>query len=311
MYNDFLWTEKYSPSTVDDVILPNHIKDAINSYIFYGQFPNLLFYGAPGVGKTTVAKLLCTILNMDYVLINASLHGNIDTLRVDILQFVTSGSFMSRRKCVILDEADYLNPSSTQPALRNFMDEHSSKVSFILTANYKNKIIAPLRSRCSEISFTIPKKDRPAIAKNMYLRLMKILSEENVEADHSIITEVVKTYFPDFRKMISELQANVVDKKIDTSVFMGRDTYSMNDLINFMKEKNFGEVRKLVASNNIPSEYVFSYFFQNASKFVKPHSIPQLILLAAKYQYQDAFVLDKEINLMAFLVEIMADCVFL
>lgn len=309
--DDFLWTEIFRPKTIEQTILPKGIKNIFGGYIKQGDIPNLLLVGKAGVGKTTVAKALCNELEFDSIVINASLHGNIDTLRTDILQFVTSVSFLLKKKCVILDEADHLNPNSTQPALRNFMDEFSSKSAFIFTANWKNKIVDPLRSRLSEITFNIPNDEKSDIAKQMLKRLKEILEFEHVKADHAILVEAVKTYFPDFRKMLSELQAHVVDKKISPTIFLDKSQYNFEELITNMKGRNFTEVRKIIGTNNIPSEVFFSYFYKKGGKFLKPQSVPQMILIISKYQFQDTFVLDKEINLVACCAELMADCIFL
>lgn len=310
MKNNYLWTEKYRPNKIKDIILPDHLKDIFEEYTKQKNVPHILFLGSSGVGKTTVAKALCNELQIDCMVINGSMNGNIDTLRNEIQQFVSSVSFFPGRKYVIIDEADGLT-NSTQQALRNFMEEFHKNAGFILTANYKNKIIPALQSRCAVVNFKIPDNERGKIAKNMYKRLGEILVNENVECDKEVLKEIVKTYFPDFRKMLSELQANIINNKISSALFSASSLYKFEELIKFMKEKNFTEARKWIGTQNVSSEVLYGYFYNNCSNFLKPQSIPQAVLHIAKYQYQDAFVVDKEINQAAFIIEIMADCVFI
>lgn len=312
---EYVWSEKYRPKTIDDCILPANIKTQLNSFI-KTDMPPLLLSGKPGVGKTTCARALLEERGYDYIIINGSLNGNIDTLRNDIKQFASSVSFTSNRKFVILDEADYLNSQSTQPALRNFMDSYSKNCGFIFTCNYKNKIIEALQSRCATVDFTINKEDAPSLAKQLYDRIVGIVEREwqvdKLTADQSgAIAQLVKSNFPDFRKTINEVQqyANAGNLSI-------RNIASVNDanialLISHLTSKNHAAARKWVAENiDNDIEVIFTQLYKQAPNFVKPDSIPDFIVTLADYQYKQAFVADAEINMAACLVELIIKCDF-
>ena len=308
MREEYLWVEKYRPKTVDDCILPNDLKQTFQTFVDQENVPNLLLSGGPGVGKTSVAKAMLEQLDCDYITINGSLSGNIDTLRNDIMQFASSVSFSGGRKYVILDEADYLNPQSTQPALRNFMEEFSKNCGFILTCNFKNRIIEPLHSRCSVIDFKIPTSQKPKIAANFFKRTCKILEENNIQYDQKVVAELVQKHFPDWRRVLNELQRYSVSGNIDSGLLTNLTDESFKALVSYLKTKNFTEMRKWVGLNSDnESTSLFRSIYENCSTYVEPNSIPQVVLILADYQYKSAFVADQEINLVACLTEMMAE----
>lgn len=311
MKDDFLWVEAYRPRTISDCVLPAVLKKTFQQFVDDETVPNLLLSGRAGVGKTTVARAMLDQLGADYIVINGSMHGNIDTLRTDILNFASTVSFTGGRKYVILDEADYLNPNSTQPALRNFMEQYSKNCGFILTCNFKNKLIEPLWSRCSVVEFLVPKEERPKLAAQFFKRTCSILERENIEYDKAAVVEVIQKHFPDWRRVLNELQRYSATGKIDTGILVNLQDENMKQLVQYLKNKEFSNVRKWVAENvDIDQTTVFRKFYDIASDHMDSPSIAQLVLVLAKYQYQAAFVADAEINLAACLTEIMVECTF-
>lgn len=306
--DDFLWVEKYRPRTIDSAILPSTLKTTFQQFVDQKNIPNLLLTGRAGIGKTTVARAMLEQLQCDYIIINGSMNGNIDTLRSEIKDFASSISFSGGRKYVILDEADYLNPNSTQPALRNFMEEYSRNCGFILTCNFKNKIIEPLHSRCSVIEFKIDKEDKPKMASQFYKRVCNILDQESVQYDQKAVIEVITKFFPDWRRVLNELQRYSATGKIDSGILVNFSEENLKGLVELLKAKNFTEVRRWVAENNdIDQAVFFRKLYDTASQYLKPNSIPQLVITLADYQYKAAFVADHEINILACLTEIMAE----
>lgn len=307
----FLWVEAYRPATIEECILPQSLKATFQQFVDQGNIPNLILSGNAGVGKTTVARAMLEQLGCDYIVINGSMNGNIDTLRNDIKSFASSVSLQGGRKYVILDEADYLNANSTQPALRNFMEEFSKNCGFILTCNFKNRIIEPLHSRCSVIDFVIPNAEKPKMASAFFKRVLDILKKENVEAEPKAVAALIEKHFPDWRRVLNELQRYSATGKIDTGILVNLSDDNVRDLVKKLKEKNFTEVRKWVGMNSdIESTTFFRKLYDLASEFLKPGSIPQLVLILADYQYKAAFVADQEINLAACLTEIIVECEF-
>lgn len=311
MSNNFLWVEKYRPQTIDECVLPDSLKKTFKEFIESGQLPNFLFCGGAGVGKTTVAKALCNEIGAEYLFINGSEESGIDTLRTKIKNFASTISLTDSKKVVILDEADYLNPNSTQPALRAFIEEFSSNCRFIFTCNYKQKIIEPLHSRCAVVDFKIENTEKPALAAEFFKRTTNILKTEGIEFDQKAVAELITKYFPDFRRVLNELQRYSVSGKIDSGVLINLTEESFKELIKNLKEKNFTEVRKWVAKNGDSDGInIFRQLYDSATSNIEVSSIPQLVLILADYQHKAAFVADHEINLMAALTEIMAQCKF-
>jgi DNA polymerase III delta prime subunit len=309
--NEYLWVEKYRPQNINDCVLPKQLKETFKEFIQSGELPNFLFCGSAGVGKTTVAKALCNEIGAEYLFINGSEESGIDTLRTKIKGFASSVSLTDSKKVVILDEADYLNPNSTQPALRAFIEEFSNNCRFIFTCNYKNRIIEPLHSRCAVVDFKIDNTEKAEVAGALFKRVSYILKSENIEFDPKVVAELVTKHFPDNRRIINELQRYSVSGKIDSGILLNVTEENFKELIKHMKEKNFTEVRKWVARNSdSESINIFRQLYDTASANLEAASIPQLVLILADYQYKAAFVADGELNLMAALTEVMAQCKF-
>lgn len=305
---EFLLTEKYRPITIKDTILPDSLKKTFQGFVDQKNIPNLLLCGTSGIGKTTIAKAMLSELNADYFMINASLDRGIDVLRNEITDYASTVSFgYSGRKYVILDEADSLSPLA-QPALRAFIEQFSKNCGFILTCNYKNKIIQPLHSRCTVIDFKISKEDAPSLAASFLKRVIFILDNENITYDKKVIVEVIKKFFPDFRRAINELQRYSVNGVIDASIIKSFSNENFNELFSLMKKKDFTSVRKWVVENNSvwDSNMIYNEFYNNLSQYFEPTQIPSIVLVLAKYQYQEAFVVNSAINVSACFAEIMA-----
>jgi len=311
MNTDFLWVEEYRPQTIDDCILPQSLKTLFQSFIKKGELSNLLLSGTPGVGKTTVAKALCEELDCDWIMINGSEEGGIDVLRNKIKNFASTVSLSGGKKVVILDEADYLNPQSTQPALRGFVEEFHKNCRFILTCNFKNRIIEPLHSRFSNIEFRISPRDKGKLATKLFERVTYILKEQNIEYEEAVVAELIKKHFPDFRKLINELQRYSVSGAIDAGILVNVSDENLKTLVSHLKSKEFGNMRKWVVNNldNDPVK-IFRKIYDSMYTTLQPETIPHAVLIIADYQYKSAFVADQEINLVACLTELMSQVKF-
>jgi replication factor C small subunit len=305
-----LWTEKYRPQTVDDCILPDRLKQPFQEYVNQKQIPNLLLAGGAGVGKTTIAKAMCNEIGCDFMVINGSDESGIDTFRTKIKNYASSMSLTGGRKVIIIDEADYLNPNSTQPALRNAIEEFASNCSFIFTCNYKNRIIEPLHSRCAVIDFGLKNGEKAKMASAFFKRTQSILQSEKIDADEKVLAELVKKHFPDFRRVLNELQRYSQFGKIDTGILVQIADISIDELSKHIVAKDFGAIRKWVASHEIDNTTLFRKLYDTLSDTLKPSSIPQAVVILADYQYKAAFVADQEINTVACLTEIMVNCEF-
>ena len=311
---DNLWVEKYRPRKIDDCILTIELKETFKQFVNQKEIPNLLLSGTAGTGKTTVARALCEELGVDYIIINGSDEGRqIDTLRHKIKNFASTVSLTetASHKVVILDEADYMNPESVQPALRNFIETFYKNCRFIFTCNYKNKILPALHSRCTVIDFAIANGQKVKTATQLMNRLCNILTEEKIEFDKKVLAELIQKHFPDFRRTINELQRYSVRGKIDSGILFSITEADIKKLVAILKEKRFNDMRKWVI-NNLEKEpsSLFSSVYEILYKHLQPQSIPQAVLVIAGYQYKSAFVADQEINMVACLTEVMANCKF-
>jgi len=302
---EYLWVEKWRPKKIEDCILPDKQKKVFREMIDRGDLQNMLLCGSAGVGKTTVAKALCDEMGLDSLFINASLENGIDVLRTKISQFASTVSFTGKTKVVILDEADYTNPQSFQPALRGFIEEFSQNCRFIFTCNFKNRIIPPLHSRCSVIEFKIDKTEKPKVAAAFFRRIVEILAHENVEADQKVVAKIIEKHFPDYRRILNELQKYSSSGRIDEGILVNLGEVNMNELVESLRVKDFKKMRNWVVNNldNDPAT-LFRKIYDTLLDQVD--QVPQLVLLLADYQYKAAFVADPEINLVACLTEIMA-----
>jgi DNA polymerase III delta prime subunit len=305
-----LWAEKYRPQKIEDCILPDTIKSTFQEYVNRKEIPNLLLSGTAGVGKTTVAKALCNEVGCDYIIINGSDESGIDVLRNKIKNYASSVSLSGGRKVVIIDEADYLNPNSTQPAMRGAIEEFASNCSFIFTCNYKNRIIDPIHSRCTVIDFKI-NGSKQKMASQFFKRVEFMLEQEKIDYDKEVVAAVITKHFPDNRRIINELQRYSVSGRIDKGMLSSVADIQLADLLRSLKEKDFAAAKKWVTNNldNDPAR-IFRKLYDSLYESLKPDSVPQLVLILAKYQYQAAFVADAEINMIACLTEIMVDCEF-
>lgn len=312
MSNEFLWVEKYRPKKINDTILPQQLKDTFNAIVDKGDLPNMLFTGTAGLGKTTVARALCNSLDLDHIVINGSEEGNIETLRGKIKQFASTVSLQGGYKVVILDEADYLNPQSTQPALRGFIEEFSNNCRFILTCNFKNRIIEPLHSRCGVYEFNTTKKDLAQLAAQFMKRMKFILEEEGVSYEEMAIADLIMKFAPDWRRVINECQRYSLSGFIDSNVTKNLTNDNYDGLLKLLKEKDFKKMRSWVANNiDTDASVIFRAIYDRATMNVKPESLPQLILILADYQYKNSFVADHELNVVACMTEIMANVEFI
>jgi len=311
--SDFIWVEKYRPQTIDECILPESIKKTFIDFLNKGEIPNMLLSGPPGVGKTTVAKALCKQLGVDYYVINGSDEGRfLDTVRNNAKNFASTVSLSSEasHKVIIIDEADNTT-SDVQLLLRASIEEFSRNCRFIFTCNYKNKIIEPLHSRCAVIDFTFKGKQKADIATCFFKRVNSILEQERIESDKKVVAELINKHFPDWRRVLNELQRYSVGGKIDSGILAYFSDVKVNDLIKNLKEKNFPEVRKWIVGNlDNDSSVLLRRIYDSLNESLVNNSIPAAVLIIAKYQYQIAFVADQEINILACLTEIMVECKF-
>jgi DNA polymerase III delta prime subunit len=311
--SDFIWVEKYRPKTISECILPNNTKKTFQDFLDKGEIPNMLLAGPPGIGKTTVAKALCNELGADVYVINGSDEGRfLDTVRNNAKNFASTVSLTAtaKHKVIIIDEADNTS-NDVQLCLRAFIEEFAGNCRFIFTCNYKNKILEPLHSRCSVVEFGIKGKDRQSIAAQFFKRLQEILDAEGVEYDNKVLVELINKHFPDWRRVLNEVQRYSVSGKIDAGILATFSDVAVNELVKNLKDKNFPEVRKWIVSNlDNDTTVLLRRIYDACYETLVPGSIPATVLVLAKYQYQGAFVADQEINMLACLTEIMVECEF-
>ena len=309
--NEMLWVEKYRPTTIDDAILPSELKTTFQKFVQNGQSPNLLLSGSAGCGKTTVAKAMLEQLGCTYMMINGSEESGIDVLRNKIKNFASTVSLEGGRKYVILDEADYLNPQSTQPALRGFIEEFSKNCGFILTCNFRNRIIEPLHSRCSTVEFRIPAEEKPQLAMDFMKRCEVILDSENVKYNKKVVASLIQKFFPDWRRVLNELQRYSASGEIDAGILVNLSEASVKELLSFLKNKEFTNVRRWIVNNldNDPTR-IYRRIYDTLYDNLDSRTIPNAVLVLADYSYKSAFVSDQEINLLACMTELMQNCEF-
>jgi DNA polymerase III delta prime subunit len=308
--DELLWVQKYRPQKVADTILPELTKKSFQKFIDDNNVPNLLLAGSPGTGKTTAAKAMLEELGCDYIIINAALNRGIDTVRSEISTFASAISLAGGRKYIILDEADYLTPDA-QASMRNLIETFSKNCGFIFTCNFKNRIIAPLRSRFSEVDFYIERTEKPKLAAHFFKRVLTILKNENVDFDQKVVAKVIEKYFPDFRRVLNELQKCAGNGRIDEGIFADFKQESIDELFVLLKEKNFTIMRKWCADNSDQDvNEIFRKIYDTATDKIELKSMPNFVIELADYMYKSAFVTDQEINLVAFLTSIMMETSF-
>lgn len=311
MNESFLWVEKYRPSTVNDCILPDRLKKIFQDYVNTKEIPNLMLTGSAGVGKTTVAKAMCAEIGVNHLFINSSEERGIDMLRTKIRTYASTMSLTGGKKVIILDEADYLTPEA-QAALRGAIEEFANNCTFIFTCNFKSRLIDALHSRCSVVDFSLKRDEKQEMAAQLFKRMQFILNEESVKYDKEVLVKIIGKFFPDYRRTLNELQRYSASSNLDASIVAQlSDVRKIGDLVKHLKDKNFGEIRKwVVVNSDIDASSIFRKIYDSLFESFKPESIPQAVVIIARYQYQSAFVADQEINLVACLTELMVECEF-
>ena len=297
---NFLWVEKYRPETIDDCVLPNHLKDTFKEFVKNKSIPNIILSGSAGVGKTTVAKAMINEIGATYMMINGSEESGIDVLRTKIKNFASTVSLEGGRKYIILDEADYLNPQSTQPALRGFMEEFHKNCGFILTCNYKNRLIEPLHSRCSGIDFTINNGEKIKLAETFFVKVKDILDGEGIKYEPKAVAELINKHFPDWRRVLNELQRYSATGQIDAGVLVNISEKNIGELMHALKGKEFTNVRKWIVAN-LDNDHtrIYRRIYDSLYDHLDPNTIPHAVVILGDYQYKSAFVADQEINMLA------------
>ena len=307
----YLWVEKYRPATVNDCILPSDLKQTFQEFVDAGHIPNLILSGSAGTGKTTVAKAMVEQIGSTWMMINGSEESGIDVLRTKIKNFASTVSLEGGRKYIILDEADYLNPQSTQPALRGFMEEFHKNCGFILTCNYKNRLIDPLQSRCSNIDFQIKNGQKVKLAETFFKRTIDILNKEEIKFEPKAVAELINAHFPDWRRVLNELQRYSASGQIDAGVLVNISNENIRELMTFLKNKEFTNVRKWIVNNlDNDASRIIRTIYDSLYDTIDHSTIPHAVVILGDYQYKAAFVADQEINLLACMTELMSQVKF-
>jgi replication factor C small subunit len=303
-----LWVERFRPRKVNDCIIPDVLKETLQAYVERKEIPNMILHGGPGVGKTTVARAMCDEIGCDYILLNGSDKFGIDDLHIKVKGYASSMALSGGRKVIIIDEADYMS-AQAQAGFRGVIEEFIDNCSFIFTCNQVNKLIAPLHSRCAVIDFKLQSKDKQAMALAFYKRVTEILTQEGVEFDKKVVAELLQKFFPDYRRVLNELQRYSVRGKIDTGILAQVSDVKLDELIGYLKAKDFKGVRKWVGLNaDSDSTLIMRQLYDKMSEIFTPDTLPILVVLTGKYLYQAAFALDAEINLAAYLTEVLVEC---
>ena len=310
--DDFLWVEKYRPHKISDCVLPSDLQEPFSDFVDQGKVPNLILTGGPGTGKTTAAKALCDETKTDFLMVNGSDEGrSIDIVRTTLNQFCSSVSMTGNRKAIIMDEADYMNADSVQPALRGFIEKFGNNVSFLFTCNYPSRIIDPIHSRCAVFDFSIPLNEKPKLAERYLFLCEEILEKEGIQFERKVLIQLIMKHFPDFRRVLNELQRYSTSGRIDTGILTSLEEVNVGELVGSLKGKKFSDMRKWANSNiDTDTSRIFRKLYDSLNSYLKPQSVPQAVLIIADYQYKSAFVADQEINLVACLTEIMVECEF-
>lgn len=312
MLQNTLWYEKYRPTSIDQCFLPAEARKIFEKYIEDRSVPNLILSGPPGIGKTTVARVLLESIDAEFIQIPSSLRGNIDTLRNEIQQFASTISLNGQKKYVILDEADNLT-SATQFAMRGFIDEYSTNCGFIFTCNYQEKILSPIsESRLTKVSFTFKNEEKGQLAKSLYALLVRILTAESIEFDPQAVRQYLVNHLQrssDIRRLLVRAETIGRTGKFDMSSLTDTLSERFDSLIEALKAKNFSLARTWIGENSdIEPERIYRSLYEQAKQIVTPQMVGGLVLIIAKYQFQQAFVADSEINLAACMIEIMTEC---
>lgn len=306
---EILWAEIYRPHKVSECIMPEALKATFQSYVDKQEIPNLLLTGSTGTGKTSVARAMCEEVGADYIFINGSLENGVDLLRTKIQSFGSSVSLMGGRKVIIVDEADNLT-NAAQLAFRGVIEELSVNCSFIFTCNYKNRIIDAIHSRCATIEFKLAAKERKAMAEAFYGRVAEILKKEKIEFVDKVVAQLIIKFFPDYRKVLNELQRySSATGAVDEGILSQVSEAKIDELIGFLKAKDFPKLRRWVGQNSDnDSVMIIRALYDKMSDIFTPNTMPVLVLLQGKYLEYAKGCQDHEINLAAFLTEVMVEC---
>lgn len=304
MSDEFLWSQKYRPKTVDECILPERLKNTFQAYVDKKEIPNMLLVGSPGCGKTSLSLAMCEQVGCDYLFLNASKENGIDTLRTTIENYATTMSLSGGRKVIILDE--FFGTKQFQEAFKSSLELYSTNCTFLMTCNHGNKVIEPIHSRSTVIDFKFAKEEKKKLIVQFFKRVCNILTNENIEYDKEALAAFITKWYPDNRRILNELQRYSVNGRIDVGVLTQIGDFQLKDLIQFLKNKEYTKTREWIVNNadNTSDEFygkVYDALFDHINK----QFAPELGILCAKYQYQNSMVSDAYIQLLGFFTEVM------